>query len=70
MMLSVISEIVFPGISYNTIVNLMPDYLCGVLQQGSETLSLVTNKEIFNHVFKFIGESGRFNLNDDTVAYN
>ena len=68
-MLSEISEIVFPGINHNTIVNLMPDYLCGVLLQGSETLSLDTNKEIFSHVFKFIDESGRFNLNDDTVAH-
>ena len=69
MMLSEISETVFPGINHNTIVNLMPYYLCGVLLQGSETFSLDTNKEIFSHVFKFIDESGRFNLNDDTVAH-
>ena len=70
-MLSEISEIVFPGINHNKTVNLMPDYLCGVLIQGSETLSFIdTNKEIFSHVFKFIDESGRFNHNDDTVAPN
>ena len=68
--LSEISEIVFPGINHNTIVNLMPDYLFGVLLQGSETLSLDTNKEIFRRVFKIIDESGRFNHDDDTVAQN
>ena len=31
----------------NTIVNLMPEYLCGVLMKGSETLSLETNKDMF-----------------------
>ena len=67
-MLSEISEIVFPGINHNTIVNLMPDYLFGVLLQGS--LSLYTNKEIFRRVFKIIDESGRFNHDDDTVAHN
>ena len=69
-MLSEISEIAFPGINHKTIINLMHDYFCSVLLQGSETLNLDTNKEIFRHVFKFIDESGRFNHNDDTVAHD
>ena len=69
-MLSSISEIVFPGVNQNTIVNLMPEYLCGVLMKGSETLSLETNKDIFKHVFRFIDESGRFNQNVDTAAHD
>ena len=60
-MLSSISEIVFPGVNQNTIVNLMPEYLCGVLMKGSETLSLEKIKTIiFKHVFRFIDELGRF----------
>ena len=64
------SEIVFPGVNQNTIVNLMPDYLCGVLMKGSETLSLGTNKDILKHVFRFIDESERFNQNVDAAAHN
>ena len=41
-----IRNFVFPGVNQNTIVNLMPEYLCGVLMKGSETLSLETNKDI------------------------
>ena len=58
--LSEISEIVFPGINHNTIIDLMPDYFCRILIQGSDTLSLETNENIFRLVFKFIDESGRF----------
>ena len=70
-MLSSISEFVFPGVNQNTIINLMPEYLCGVLMKGSETyISLETNKDIFKHVFRFIDESGRFNQNVDTTAHD
>ena len=31
---SEISELVFPGINHNTIIDLMPDYFCSILQQG------------------------------------
>ena len=63
-------KLFFPGVNQNTIVNLMPDYLCGVLMKESETLSLETNKDIFKHVFRFIDESGRFNQNVDTSAHD
>ena len=43
-MLSEISEIVFPGINHNTTIDLMPDYFCRILIQGSDTLSLETTK--------------------------
>ena len=69
-MLSEISEIVFPGINHNTIIDLMPDYFCRILIQGSDTLSLVTNQNIFRQVFKFIDESGRFNHNDEYDAHD
>ena len=62
--------IVFPGINYNTIIDLMPDYFCRILIQGSDTLSLETNQNIFRRVFKFIDESGRFNHNDENDAHD
>ena len=46
-----LSEIVFSGVNQNAIVNLMPDYLCGVLMKRSETLSLETNTDIFLSMF-------------------
>ena len=49
-MLSEISEIVFPGINHNTIIDLMPAYFCRILIQGSDTLSLETNQNIFRQV--------------------
>ena len=69
-MLSEISEIDFPGVNQNTIIDLMPDYLCRILTQGSDTLSLETNQNIFRHVFKFIDESMRFNHNDENDAHD
>ena len=44
-MLSVISISIFPGINYSTVITLMPDYLCNILLQGSEDLSLEGNKK-------------------------
>ena len=69
-MLSEISEIVFPRTNYNFITTLMSDYFCSVLLKGSEDLSLDDNKKVFNYVFKFIDESGRFNHTDDTDAHD
>ena len=48
----------------------MSDYFCSVLLKGSEDLSLHDNKKVFDYVFKFIDESGRFNRTDDTDAHD
>ena len=61
-MLSEISEIVFISINLNTNIDLMQNYFCNILIQGSNTLRMETNQNIFRHVFKFIDESGRFNF--------
>ena len=44
-MLSEISTIIFPGTNYNTVIAIIPDYLCNILLQGSEDLSLNENKK-------------------------
>ena len=44
-MLSEISTIIFPGTNYNTVIAIMPGYLCNILLQGSEELSLDENKK-------------------------
>ena len=46
------------------------DYFCRIQIQGSDSLSLETNQNIFRRVFKFIDESGRFNHNDENDAYD
>ena len=42
-MLSEISTIIFPGTNYNTVIAIMPCYLCNIILQGSEDLSLDEN---------------------------
>ena len=43
-MLSEISTIIFPGSNYNTVIAIIPDYLCNIFLQGSDDLSLDENK--------------------------
>ena len=43
--LSEISTIIFPGTNYNTVIAIMPGYLCNILLQGSEDLCLDANKK-------------------------
>ena len=50
-MRSEISTIIFPGTNYYTIIAIMPDYLCNIILQGSEDLSLNVNKKVFDCVF-------------------
>ena len=68
-MLKEISKIIFPGTSYITVIALMSDHLCNILLHGSEDLSLEENKKVFDYVFKFIHESGRFDHNE-TAAHD
>ena len=69
-MLKEISTIIFSGTSYITVMALMSDHLCNILLHGSEDLSLEENKKkVFDYVFKFIHESGRFDHNE-TAAHD
>ena len=69
-MLPEITEIVFPGTNYKIISTLMSDYFCSALLKESEDLSLDDNTKVFDYVFIFNDESGRFNRNDDTDAHD
>ena len=60
-MLRSISDLMFPGVNYNTVIELLGDYFCKVLLEGSIDLNLDENKLLFDIVFKYIDESGRFN---------
>ena len=42
----------------------MSDHLCNILLHGSEDLSMEENKKVFDYVFKFIYEFGRFDHNE------
>ena len=67
-MLSENSTIIFPGTKYNTVFAVMPEYLCNILLQGSEDLSLNENKKkAFDCVFKFINDCVRFDRNATAV---
>ena len=68
-MLKKISKIIFPGTSYITTIALMSDHLCNILLHGSEDLNLEENKKVFDYVFKFIDDSGRFDHNE-TAAHD
>ena len=50
------------------VITIMPDHLCNILLEGSSDLSLSENRTLFNLVFDFIKENGRFMLHDDDVA--
>ena len=50
-MLAEIATIISPGTNYNSVIAIMPDYLCNILLQGSEDLSLDENKKVFDCVF-------------------
>ena len=59
-MLSEISTVIIPGTNYNTVIEIMPDYPCNILLQGSGDLSLDKNKKkVFDCIFKFMNDSGR-----------
>ena len=67
-MLTHISDLCFPGLNYNMLVIIMPDYFCNIVLEGSSDLSLSENRNLFELVFDFIKETGRFMLPDDDVA--
>ena len=69
-MLRSISDLMFPGVDYNTIIELFGDYLCRVLLEGSVNLNLDENKLLFDIVFKDIDESGRFNYQIEVAAHD
>ena len=53
-MLSRISDLYFPGLNYNVVVNIMPDHLCHIFLEGSSDLGLSGNRNLFELVFDFI----------------
>ena len=65
-MLSEISTIIFPGTNYNTVIAIMPDYLCNILLQGSENLSLDENKKSLT-AYLNLSTTGRFDHNATAV---
>ena len=67
-MLTRISDLCFPGLNYNMVVTIMPEHLCKILSEGSSDLSLSENRNLFELVFDFIKETGRFMLHKDDVA--
>ena len=69
-MLRSISDLMFPGVDYNTIIELLGDNFCKVLLEGSVDLNLDDNKLLFNIVFKYTDESGRFNHQNEVAAHD
>ena len=69
-MLRSISDLMFPGVDHNTIIELLGDYFCKVLLEGSVNLNLDENKLLFDIVFKYIDESGRFNYQNEVAAHD
>ena len=65
-----ISNLLCPGVHYNTIIELLGDYLCKTLLEGSTDLNLEENKFLFDIVFSFIDESGRFDHQNEVAAQN
>ena len=69
-MLFEISTIIFPGTDYNTVIAIMPDYLCNILLQGSEDLSLDENKKksmtAYLHLSMTLGVSITMRLSNTT----
>ena len=69
-MLRPISDLMFPGVDYNTIIDLLGDYFCKVLLEGSVDLNLDETKLLFDIVFKYIDESGRLNHQNEVAAHD
>ena len=69
-MLRSISDSMFPGVDYNAIIELLGDYFCKVLLEGSIDLNLDENKLLFDIDFKFIDESRHFNDQNEVAAHD
>ena len=50
------------------VVSIMPDHLCNILLEGYSDVSLSENRNLFEIIFDFIKETGRFMLHHDDVA--
>ena len=66
-MLTRISDLCYFGLNYMDIT-IMPFYLCNILLERPSDLSMSENRNLFELVFDFIKETGRFILHDDDVA--
>ena len=69
-MLQSITDLMCPGVHYNTVMGLLGDYFCKILLEGSTDLSLEDNMLLFDIVFRFIDESGRFDHQNEVPAQN
>ena len=67
-MLRNISDLTFSGVDYNTIIEHLGDYFCKVLLEGSVDLNFDENKLLFDIVFKYTDESGRFDQQNEVAA--
>ena len=52
------------------VVTTMPDHICNILLEGSSDMRLNKNRNLFELVFDFIKETGRFMVHNDDVATN
>ena len=70
-MLSETSTIIFPGTNYNTVIAIMPDYLCNILLQGSEDLNENKKKSLtaYLNLSMTLGVSITMRLPYTTKAY-
>ena len=67
-MLQNITDLMCPGVHYNTVMGLLGDYFCKILLEGSPDLNLEDNMLLFDIVFRFIDESGRFDHQNEVPA--
>ena len=66
-MLQSITDLMCPGVHYNTVIGLLEDYFCKILLEMSTDLNLEDNMLLFDIVFRFIDESGRFDHQNKRV---
>ena len=61
LLLENISNKLFLNVNYNTLITLMPKFICKVLLEGSIDASHDGNTSILDDVFKYIDSTKRFN---------
>ena len=69
-MLRSISDLMLLGVDYNKITELLGEYFCKVLLEGSVNLNLDEIKLLFDIVFKYIDKSGPFNYQNEVAVHD
>ena len=67
-MLQTITDLMCPDVHYITVIGLLGDYFCKILLEGSTDSNLEDNMLLFDIVFRFIDESGRFDNQNEVPA--